>query len=113
MENRESYGFIFHKFRCMWIVNSSMICLGVDRTAKIGVSGDSAGAMISASVSQTLKTIDFQVLIFILSWNANYIYFDYYQQILIYGVYDFSLTAPRNKEFDHPQYFGTSELMLW
>jgi hypothetical protein len=37
------------------------IYLGVNSTAKIGVSGDSAGGMISASLGRTLKNIDFQV----------------------------------------------------
>jgi len=35
--------------------------LGVNETAKIGVAGDSAGGMISASLSHTIKGIDFQV----------------------------------------------------
>jgi acetyl esterase/lipase len=35
--------------------------LGVNETAKIGVAGDSAGGMISASISHTIKGIDFQV----------------------------------------------------
>lgn len=39
--------------------------LGVEPTAKIGVCGDSAGGMISASLAKTLQGIDFQVLILI------------------------------------------------
>ena len=34
---------------------------GVNPTAKIGIVGDSAGGMISASLARTVKGIDFQV----------------------------------------------------
>ncbi|CAF2261430.1 unnamed protein product [Rotaria magnacalcarata] len=66
---------------------------GVDQAAKIGVAGDSAGAMISTSICQTVKNIDFQVL--------------------IYGLYDFTRTAPSYKEFTDPQYVCTPELLDW
>ena len=43
-------------------MNRSYLCrLGVDATAKIGVAGDSAGGMITASVARTIKNLDFQV----------------------------------------------------
>ncbi|CAF1357463.1 unnamed protein product, partial [Rotaria sordida] len=66
---------------------------GVDRTAKVGVAGDSAGAMISTSVCQTVKDIDFQ--------------------ILVYGWYDFTCATPSFKEFTNQQYFVTPELVDW
>ncbi|CAF1417346.1 unnamed protein product [Rotaria sordida] len=66
---------------------------GVDRTAKVGVVGDSAGAMISTSVCQTVKDIDFQ--------------------ILVYGWYDFTCATPSFKEFTNQQYFVTPELVDW
>ncbi|CAF4174781.1 unnamed protein product [Rotaria sordida] len=66
---------------------------GVDQTAKIGVAGDSAGGMISACVSQEVKNIDFQ--------------------ILIYGLYDFTRSAPSYKEFADPQYLSTPSLLDW
>ncbi|CAF1338357.1 unnamed protein product [Rotaria sordida] len=66
---------------------------GVDRTAKIGIAGDSAGAMISTSVCQTVKNIDFQ--------------------ILVYGLYDFTRSAPSYKEFTDPQYFSIPGLLDW
>ncbi|CAF1451825.1 unnamed protein product, partial [Rotaria sordida] len=66
---------------------------GVDRTAKVGVAGDSAGAMISTSVCQTVKDIDFQ--------------------ILVYGWYDFTCATPSFKEFTNQQYFVKPELVDW
>ncbi|CAF3803028.1 unnamed protein product [Adineta steineri] len=66
---------------------------GVDETAKIGVAGDSAGGMIAASIARTIKGIDFQ--------------------ILIYGALDILRETPSYKEFDHPKYFLTIELMNW
>ncbi|CAF3972715.1 unnamed protein product [Rotaria sordida] len=66
---------------------------GVDQTAKIGVAGDSAGAHISASICQTMKNIDFQ--------------------ILIYGSYDFTFVAPSLKEFTEPQYFSSPPMLDW
>ncbi|CAF4866646.1 unnamed protein product, partial [Rotaria sp. Silwood2] len=58
IQNRTAYGLIFtHEiFKHLLI-----IVLGVNETAKIGVAGDSAGGMISASLSHLLKGIDFQV----------------------------------------------------
>jgi acetyl esterase/lipase len=35
--------------------------LGGDEMTKVGVCGDSAGAMISASICHTVKDLDFQV----------------------------------------------------
>ncbi|CAF4801273.1 unnamed protein product [Rotaria socialis] len=74
---------------------------GVDQAAKIGVVGDSAGAMISTSICQTVKNIDFQVL--------------------IYGLYDFTRTAPSYQHWQNsPQaeftnsalYFPINETLL-
>jgi acetyl esterase/lipase len=39
-----------------------MICAGGGAASKVGVSGDSAGAMIAAAVAHDVKGIDFQVL---------------------------------------------------
>ncbi|CAF1411600.1 unnamed protein product [Rotaria sordida] len=66
---------------------------GVNETAKIGVAGDSAGGMISASLSHLLKGIDFQ--------------------ILIYAALDILGETPSYKEFANPMYFLTPELMKW
>ncbi|CAF4575225.1 unnamed protein product [Rotaria sp. Silwood1] len=66
---------------------------GVDKTAKIGVAGDSAGGTISAAVSQEMKNIDFQ--------------------ILVYGWYDFTRSAPSYKEFTDEQYLSTPALLDW
>ncbi|CAF1437991.1 unnamed protein product, partial [Rotaria sp. Silwood1] len=66
---------------------------GVDRIAKVGVAGDSAGAMISTSICQTVKDIDFQ--------------------ILVYGWYDFTCATPSFKEFSNQQYFVTPILVDW
>lgn len=38
--------------------------IGGDENTKVGVAGDSAGALISASVCHTVKNLDFQVEIF-------------------------------------------------
>ncbi|CAF0908497.1 unnamed protein product [Rotaria sp. Silwood1] len=66
---------------------------GVNQTAKIGVAGDSAGGMISASISRLLKGIDFQ--------------------ILVYAALDILGETPSYKEFAKPMYFLTPELMKW
>ncbi|CAF1302613.1 unnamed protein product [Rotaria sordida] len=66
---------------------------GVNKTAKIGVAGDSAGGMISASLSHLLKGIDFQ--------------------ILIYAALDILGEMPSYKEFTKPMYFLTPEFMKW
>ncbi|CAF2440571.1 unnamed protein product [Rotaria sp. Silwood2] len=66
---------------------------GVNSTTKIGVAGDSAGGMISASLSRSLKGIDFQ--------------------ILIYAALDVLGETPSYKEFVKPMYFLTPELMKW
>ncbi|CAF4153765.1 unnamed protein product, partial [Rotaria sordida] len=66
---------------------------GVNETAKIGVAGDSAGGMISASLSHLLKGIDFQ--------------------ILIYAALDILGEMPSYKEFTKPMYFLTPEFMKW
>jgi hypothetical protein len=58
IQNKTAYGIL--RFRqCLYSVH--LFYLGVDETAKIGVAGDSAGGMISASLSRTIKGIDFQV----------------------------------------------------
>ncbi|CAF0975864.1 unnamed protein product [Rotaria sordida] len=66
---------------------------GVNQTTKIGVAGDSAGGMISASLSRLLKGIDFQ--------------------ILIYAPLDILGQTPSYKEFAHRMYFLTPEFMNW
>ncbi|CAF4649716.1 unnamed protein product [Rotaria sp. Silwood2] len=90
IQNRTAYGLIFtHEiFKHLLI-----IVLGVNETAKIGVAGDSAGGMISASLSHLLKGIDFQ--------------------ILIYAALDILGEKPSYKEFTNPMYFLTPELMKW
>ncbi|CAF4948277.1 unnamed protein product, partial [Rotaria sp. Silwood1] len=92
IENKESFGF-FYLSTSLFEITILIIHLGVDRTAKVGVAGDSAGAMISTSVCQTVKNIDFQ--------------------ILVYGWYDFTCATPSFKEFANQQYFVTPELIDW
>ena len=38
-----------------------MLIVGGDETTKVGVSGDSSGALIAASICQAVKDLDFQV----------------------------------------------------
>jgi acetyl esterase/lipase len=45
--------FPFHR----WLV----LCIGGNENSKVGVAGDSAGALISACICQTVKNLDFQV----------------------------------------------------
>ncbi|UJR24522.1 hypothetical protein I4U23_005897 [Adineta vaga] len=66
---------------------------GVESTAKIGVAGDSAGGMISASLAPTVKNIDFQ--------------------ILIYAALDLLRQTASSNEFNHPMYFLTLDLVDW
>ncbi|CAF3116870.1 unnamed protein product, partial [Rotaria sp. Silwood2] len=86
---------------------------GVDRTAKIGVAGDSAGAMISTAVCQEVKNIDFQVSVSVLRLKIDHHHFDNNQQILVYGMYDFTRSASSYKEFTDEQYFSTPALLDW
>ncbi|CAF3808140.1 unnamed protein product [Rotaria sordida] len=64
---------------------------GVESSAKVGLAGDSAGAALSASICHTLKNIDFQILVF--------------------GIFDMRRTTPSYKEFVHPMYFLTPEIL--
>ncbi|CAF0722664.1 unnamed protein product [Adineta steineri] len=66
---------------------------GVNETAKVGVAGDSAGGMISASIARTIKGIGFQ--------------------ILIYAGLDITRETPSYNEFTHQMYVLTPELMDW
>ncbi|CAF1278777.1 unnamed protein product [Rotaria sordida] len=66
---------------------------GVESSAKVGLAGDSAGAALSASICHTLKNIDFQILVF--------------------GIFDMRRTTPSYKEFVHPMYFLTPEMLDW
>jgi hypothetical protein len=55
---------------------SFIVYIGGDENTKVGVSGDSAGALIAASVCQTIKNLDFQVANFHLI-KEFYIFFFY------------------------------------
>ncbi len=60
IQNKTAYGIL--RFRqCLYSVH--LFFLSVNETAKIGVVGDSAGRMISASIAHTIKGIDFQLQI--------------------------------------------------
>ncbi|CAF3586845.1 unnamed protein product [Rotaria sp. Silwood1] len=91
IENKESYGWFVYLSISLFDLTILIIHLGVDKTAKIGVAGDSAGGTISAAVSQEMKNIDFQ--------------------ILVYGWYDFTRSAPSYKEFTDEQYLSTPALL--
>ncbi|CAF3725595.1 unnamed protein product [Adineta steineri] len=66
---------------------------GGDENTKVGVAGDSAGGLISAAICQTLKNLDFQ--------------------ILICGQYEFYHDAPSRKEFDKPIYVIITSMLDW
>jgi hypothetical protein len=53
----------------------SVICIGVNSTAEIGVAEDSAGGAIATSLARSIKGIDFQVWIQSNIFNFNEIYF--------------------------------------
>ena len=59
LANKTAYG-TFHT-NCIRMINSFFSCIGGDENTKVGVAGDSAGALIGASISQTMPNIDFQV----------------------------------------------------
>ncbi|CAM2702258.1 unnamed protein product [Rotaria socialis] len=66
---------------------------GADETTKIGVAGDSAGAVISASICHEIKNLDFQ--------------------ILICGQFDFFHKLPSRTEFNHNIFVITRDVLDW
>ncbi|CAF1244090.1 unnamed protein product [Adineta ricciae] len=66
---------------------------GVDSSAKVGVAGESCGALMAAGLCHAMKNIDFQ--------------------ILVSGILDLHRTAPSYKEFTHQMYFLTPEILDW
>ncbi|CAF1112692.1 unnamed protein product [Adineta steineri] len=66
---------------------------GADKATKIGVAGESSGAMIAASLCHTLNNIDFQ--------------------ILVCGEFDLAGQGASRKEFAKPMYGIKPEVTKW
>ncbi|CAF4872131.1 unnamed protein product [Rotaria sp. Silwood1] len=72
---------------------TNKINYGANENTKIGVAGDSAGALISASICHTIKNLDFQ--------------------ILISGQFDFFHKFPSRQEFNNPIFIISIDVLDW
>jgi acetyl esterase len=66
---------------------------GGDENTKVGVAGDSAGGLIAASICQTIKNLDFQ--------------------ILICGQFDYFHQSSSRKEFNRTMFIITTDVLDW
>jgi acetyl esterase/lipase len=86
-----------------------IVYIGGDENTKVGVAGDSAGALIAASLCHMIKKLDFQVEI--VSSPSIISHFD--KQILVYGGFDFAGQTESHKEFTRPEHVLTRKLLAW